>query len=67
MVAAAQELDKYNDKLSQLEARVHDAMAHGKDGEEMKKLETRLANVHGGGGGSGQLIELERQVQKATQ
>lgn len=62
-----QELEKYNNKLSQLEARVHEAMAHGKDGEEMKKLETRLASVHSGGGGSGQLIELERQVQKATQ
>ena len=63
---ASQELDKYNEKLSNLEARVHEAMAHGKDGDDMKKLETRLASVHGGGGGQGQLIELERQVQAAT-
>jgi hypothetical protein len=62
----SQELDKYNEKLSQLENRVHEAMSHGKNGEDMKKLETRLANVHGSGGGQGQLKELERQVQAAT-
>lgn len=42
-------------------------MASGKNRDGMKKLETRLANVHGSGGGQGQLKELEKQVQKATQ
>ena len=38
---------------------------HG--GEGLKKLEGRLHNVHSSGGGMGQLKELEKQVQSATQ
>lgn len=63
----AQELNKYNEKLTQLEEKVHASMAAGNNSDDMKKLETRLASVHQGGGGSGQLKELERQVQAATQ
>ena len=36
-------------------------------GEGLKKLEGRLHNVHSSGGGMGQLKELEKQVQSATQ
>ncbi len=63
---AAQDLEKYNSKLSDLEQRVHDAISKGHDTEEMHKLETRLQNVHSSGGGQGQLKELEKQVEKAT-
>ena len=57
----------YNSKLSELEDRVHQAMASGHGGEGLKKLEGRLHNVHTGGGGMGQLKELEKQVASATQ
>lgn len=57
----------YNAKLSQLEEKVHAAMASGHGGEGLKKLEGRLHNVHSSGGGMGQLKELEKQVASATQ
>lgn len=51
------------------EACINDEVAclirHG--GEGLKKLEGRLHNVHSSGGGMGQLKELEKQVQSATQ
>ena len=63
---AAQDLEKYNSKLSDLEHRVHEAISKGQDTEDLHKLETRLQNVHSSGGGQGQLKELEKQVEKAT-
>ena len=63
---AVQDLEKYNSKLGELEQRVHEAISKGHDTEDLHKLETRLQNVHTGGGGQGQLKELEKQVEKAT-
>ena len=61
-----QDLEKYNSKLDELEQRVHAALSKNSGSEELHKLETRLASVHSGGGGTGQLKELEQQVKKAT-
>ena len=45
---------------------MHAALSKNSGSEELHKLETRLASVHSGGGGTGQLKELEQQVKKAT-
>lgn len=63
---ALQDLERYTSKLDKLEQRVHAALSKNSNSEELHKLETRLASVHSGVGGSGQLKELEQQVEKAT-
>jgi BMFP domain-containing protein YqiC len=65
LLLSKQELDRYNQKLAELEQRVHSAINHGsRNGDNLHKLETRLHNAHEGGG-AGQLRELEKQVREA--
>lgn len=61
-------MDRYHQKLAELEEKVHSAISSGKhpeNGDSLKKIETRLHNAQTGGG-AGQLKELEKQVKAAT-